>query len=577
MFRADNALSDELKKIEISTELEKIKEEEAQEEKRKVAREKLKADLEKKAASLQSTSQVATKPENSSNVTLQNLAQKIINNPNQVLREACRNGNIELVKELLNRNNINVSEYTGEGRAPKNVRDSKEWNDNLFAGDAIHNAICGDHPEILMLLMEHIANQLQLQLMQSDERHSSDGRSFASFDAKILQSHIAGIRYFERNRYEFKKRGIDLPQALQQRSASLLIEAIFSNSEKCAAMLINQFSKAQYQRVAYSYADNGETFLDRLKDHYMDGNTLFVQVHHTKTKCTVDFGHYYDCQSIKLTDKEAAVVVSLLPNKNEYHGYDKYRQSTILSHDADVINKIANLAHCVFHGQLMQYSVTYDSGSSSDIRVRGDALSLAIDLGCTKIAKYLIESGVSLEEKYGNRIETKYGFGMWSSSYQEWDNERDLTPLLVAAKKNNIEIVKLLIEKGADLNAKDRDNKSAAEMTESDEIRALLSNNLSLTERIAALNLTLPDEFICPLSKSVFEDPIRINGIAYERSAYIALNKQRPDNKKIDPTGKSIDKKTYNDYIRSETDEAFLSDITEYINQQEKRYTPKMQ
>jgi len=549
-----NDIETALTTIKNQSELAEIERIEAEEARKKAERDKRKEELKQQQESLAKAQAQQSKYD--------------LTSPNKALLQACQQGDIEAIKSLLeNGADIHFSKY---GIAPEHARNSKEWNDNPLAGDAIHNAIRGDQPEALLFLIKHLADKLHAQMNKINgwgHRLAGDyDIEFADVDINALASQIAGVvNLAHDNRHTLIERREVKLSCIMTRKNSLLIEAVLANSEKCVAMLLQQFAKAEYRRVV-----SHEYLRDNFRGRYLDGSTLLVIGENEE--CTVHFGHQ---NSKVLRGSEASDLLKEVAAKSKEIDDSCYRYGEKISNDAALINKITELCGCTYHDNLVKYSIVVSGDMNSYTFQKGDALTLAIDLGVTNIAKLLIESGCNLEEKYGNKEKKYYEFSsMWSPSpaYLAWDRERDLTPLLVAATKNNQEIVSLLLEKGANIEACDRDGKTALALATDPAVPALIRDHLPLSARFDLLHINVPSEFICPLSKKVFSDPVRYHGIAYDREAYLMLNASKSDNKKVDPNGKTIDKKTYQTILSTPTDEQLLDQIKAYLCREEAKY-----
>jgi hypothetical protein len=81
------------------------------------------------------------------------------------LRKACYFGQRATVILLLSEN-TDIQKTKGYSpSAPFATRDSQEWKINPYQGDAIHNAICGDQPATLDLLLDHVVNLQKQELV----------------------------------------------------------------------------------------------------------------------------------------------------------------------------------------------------------------------------------------------------------------------------------------------------------------------------------------------------------------------------------------------------------------------------
>lgn len=385
-------------------------------------------------------------------------------NPHIALSEACQKGDLEAMNALLHQG-ARIERFHDEddrGCAPSYSRDSDEWKNNPFEGDALHNAIRGDQPDALQWLMNHLATILfpELATLRNTKADCDEEGKFPLLfpDSNAVVAQIAGVINLHRFLYQSNT---PASVCIMSRQNSLLIEAVLANSDKCVEMLVTNFL-ASTDKLTLYYILSGSETLGRMQ--------------------------------------------------------------------------------------------------------KGDALTLAIDHGYTKIAAILVNSGCSLETRYGDRQCMHHGR---NSMYQGWDFERDLTPLLLAAIKGNDVMVKLLLEKGADITACDRNGKSALALAKTPDARAVLRENFSLSDRATMQGITTPPSFICPLSKTLFNKPFHYDGKTYDKETYQKININKPYNKKTDPAGKLINEKTYDAILNSPIDEKRLSEITAYVIEEE--------
>jgi hypothetical protein len=123
---------------------------------------------------------------------------------------------------------------------------------------------------------------------------------------------------------------------------------------------------------------------------------------------------------------------------------------------------------------------------------KGSPVGLAIarvseDRVSEDVALLLIQNNADLEYLYGDNeiyARTSCDDGGVGREYLKWDEVRDLTPLLVAVKKANsknkdvaeagVRIIKALLDRGVNIDHKDRHHKKALDLTTNPEVKELL-------------------------------------------------------------------------------------------------------
>jgi ankyrin repeat protein len=149
------------------------------------------------------------------------------------LRVACQKGHIDLVKLLL-AHNVNIDCSNGSYHAACDHYDQSRTK-QPFEGDAIYNAIKGDHPEVLELLINHAAQQMRKNLLKIKgklkDSHQDEEAVFCP-TLEVLAQQIASV--IEANAFQYKEARLSLTT---DRKQSLLIEAIKIGSIKCAKFL----------------------------------------------------------------------------------------------------------------------------------------------------------------------------------------------------------------------------------------------------------------------------------------------------------------------------------------------------
>ncbi len=120
---------------------------------------------------------------------------------------------------------------------------------------------------------------------------------------------------------------------------------------------------------------------------------------------------------------------------------------------------------------------------------RGSPLALAIDRGLIEAARLLIQTKANLEVLYGNEEEVSefyYPKGSFFSEDYTWDGICDQTALMVAIKKCEVEknetkkvdyinLIKDLLDHGAKVDCRNRDGKTALQLTTNPEVIQILS------------------------------------------------------------------------------------------------------
>ncbi|MHB9146875.1 MAG: ankyrin repeat domain-containing protein [Candidatus Amoebophilus sp.] len=108
-------------------------------------------------------------------------------------------------------------------------------------------------------------------------------------------------------------------------------------------------------------------------------------------------------------------------------------------------------------------------------------LNWACRQGYLEAVKYLVEKGadVNAKTKWVTEFEYEYGY----SEHEYVEDKYDYTPLLCACENDHLEVVKYLIEKGADINAKNQKGETPINIARQKKYKALV--NL-LTEKLDA-------------------------------------------------------------------------------------------
>jgi len=115
---------------------------------------------------------------------------------------------------------------------------------------------------------------------------------------------------------------------------------------------------------------------------------------------------------------------------------------------------------------------------NNGVKVNGEILLLAMEKKNFTAAKQFIETGADVNYQYP--LNKSYADGM--------------TPLLYASKWNNFDLVKLLVEKGAKLNTKNKDGSTALSLARANENTQIYNYLLEKgAEEYTAAALPLPD------------------------------------------------------------------------------------
>ncbi len=213
-----------------------------------------------------------------------------------------------------------------------------------------------------------------------------------------------------------------------------------------------------------------------------------------------------------------------------------------------------------------------------DKEILGSALTLAIEFGFTDLALLLIKKGANLN------VWHKVNVGYQTFKY---------TALMLAAKLNQVEVVKSLLEQGANILDRDRDYKTAIELTNNPEIKSLI-NQYTLTHRLNAVTTKkMPDEFACPLQRLLYPekppllitDPITDpgNGVTIDRQTLIDANANAPRNYRredlffIGTDGEKINHEKYDALLRLPQTQFAYQVIVNYVKEQENLDRQKQQ
>jgi len=290
-----------------------------------------------------------------------------------IFRAACLEGDMEL-----------VNDYYQWGLPDGTISyDQNDQSDGTH-GDPINNAIKGDHPEILRLLLKHVVDQVHSAVYAHLKEENEDEKKIETVRKHVIdvigRDKIDFIPYYYNLRYGFDKVYIEF---LANRSQPLLIEAILLGSTKCATLLLNEFGADPRRTPYYDHVRNG----------------------------------------------------------------------------------------C-------------DWRPTGFYTVKGEALGLAIDRGLTDVALLLIQKGANVNAYYGNQqkdIEESSSLAGYSRYYTRkgFDGKMDLSPLMLAAMRGNVVVVKELLAKGADYHRHDRNGKTAMQFTDNTEILKLFEQSIN--------------------------------------------------------------------------------------------------
>lgn len=229
-----------------------------------------------------------------------------------------------------------------------------------------------------------------------------------------------------------------------------------------------------------------------------------------------------------------------------------------------LVNELSADPSCYF------YDTTYKKDQEIT-KIRGDALTLAIDCDLTDIALFLIEKGANLTVSYGNTAIKESFYSNYK--YQTvwcWNGKRDLTPLLLAAKKNNVAVVKALLACGADIRDKDKNGHTAEELTTDAELKKILALPNTYRTRIERINHDpIPVSYLCEISGNIMENPIAWNGMIFCLEAFKQINIRLADDKKVGPAGNDITKAEYDLILSQPTLKKHQQHIEEFVLHQE--------
>jgi len=397
-------------------------------------------------------------------------------------RIACYKGDKAVVMELLSTVDFNSGDIAYNRKKAQQEEMQYEWMKDGKSNDAINNAIRGDHPDILWLLIGRAIELLRDEIRHYNKKKRNEyrysSREFNDYYGEDVHSikqillNIINTTDSQPVPYHYNlDRDNESKTGFMSRHQPLLIEAILLDSPKCAELLLNEFGA--------------------------DPNSPFYE-HHSGLMT----GYYYNEQ--------------------------------------------------------------------------GNALALAIDHGLTDLALLLIKKGANLTALYGNQEKSvDTGYAGRSNYVMRWDGNRDLTPLLLAAQKNNRIVVQALLDCGADTRPTYH-GKTAWNLTTDAEIKKLLEMPNTNKGRLAKLAQHDPINslFICTISHEIMEDPISWHGIIFCREAFRKLNNRNEDNKKVDPYGKPISKEEHDailDPSKTFTLQPIKQAICSFVNDQEEK------
>lgn len=324
-----------------------------------------------------------------------------------------------------------------------------------------------------------------------------------------------------------------------------------------------------------------------------DDNIKVKNIVHINDENACDSDCYYSHLQRLVGEKEAYSDADYMSDDEENNGHAKLphfygqRQFSLLT-EAILFNseKCAEVLITEFNASPKSQYVDEAAcaNAAPEKKSRGDVLCLAIDQGMTKIALLLIEKGANVNNRYGNEA-THYEYNVRSgslfyhssSSYEVtcWNGDKNLTPLLLAAKKNNADVVKALLKAGADITAKDDKGRTAQELATDPHVVALLTPPAPSTyqERLAALpnHDPVPELITCMISGKIMEKPVYYNDNFFDLESLKKINSQTTDATRIDYNRQPIAAGEYNQIMSLKVVPRLQSAVISFVEAQEKK------
>lgn len=237
--------------------------------------------------------------------------------------------------------------------------------------------------------------------------------------------------------------------------------------------------------------------------------------------------------------------------------------------------------HCDCHinlyiNQDVKYTTFFTDTYYHAPHIKGTPLTLAVENGSAYLVDFLLRNWANTEGKHSD---TYYGLEGRAGGWVRTWKEADLTALLVAAKnKNNhdenemLKIAKLLLEHGANVEAKTRDDKLAVDLTTSDAMKKLIFSYYphAALLRYAKFEGDIPERFTCAFTKSVhkmsiiMENPVTYKGTTFCKDNFLATCKGKYDRHFTGVDGQRITKSEFDEILKLQPDQALKKEIRDF-------------
>lgn len=129
-------------------------------------------------------------------IHLEKQAKEIAEKNKQTLRIACLNGDKTVVETLLlSEIDISYGQIYYDRTKAENDDKQYEWQNNGKCNDAINNAIRGDHPDILKLLLEHAQKLLKIEIHRKNRKDRYGRHVYSDSPYEIKKKFIKHHQY----------------------------------------------------------------------------------------------------------------------------------------------------------------------------------------------------------------------------------------------------------------------------------------------------------------------------------------------------------------------------------------------
>ncbi len=488
-----------------------------------------------------------------------NEEETLAKNNQTALRRACRNNQLETVKSLLEEGvDFDLSNlYDSYSSTAALVQYKQgEW------GSIIDNAIYYANTEMLDYLMPIYNEIMEMRKVYSNSLcafYKRDDKFNRNSCMRFMQQAAVAVNFYglyvnsdsnSNSKWQFCYYQHD-----KNKIESITLDS--NQFKKIQSLLQDQHRKLLSLKTLYDIAQI-------TKHHHLPAFNLQVANKHVPTNT-------FQTMKTKFDDQLAQTQFIHLT------GRDGYENSPLIN---------ALICQKKEHAKLLIEKKYCDANSLHYLFYKkfivGSALTLAIELGYVDIATMLVERGADLSVRHGN------------VSYQDEEPESDppeYTALMLAAKLNQVELVKVLLAQGANILDRTSLYQTAVELTDNPVIKSMIEQ-YTLASRLSVISEKVPEEFTCPLHRSLFPnkppklitDPITDpnTGIIIDRQALIDVNKSKmlPDHDEEDcifPGGHTGTRKEYYALVDLPQTKTMRQIVEKHVIEREDLYRQKQQ